>query len=503
MASTEKRLGWRSGIVVLFGVAILILEPAGMSAWAKPLPQAPIVAWSEPRVAWETTGYTTNPTLITDAWGHVHLFFLSTEETDKQNALYHAEVDNPDAEPIDVLTGVGEFRLTADPFGRIHVLALAVGNQMVHTSVNAAEASTAAAWSASEVLGTAAPGIDINAAADGSMHLCYPFEHNVAYQRSDDGGRNWTDPVLVADLVDPAGVATFVRCVSDTTGAVHVSWAEAHPPNFYPPDGVFYTLSVDGGSSWAPSESIAGQHYTSPTLFADPEGLVHLFWQGDVAVGGRYYQQRTAGSMGRWGPTETVSPAGKGGMSGDAFLASDSRGTLHVGMNVDGIYWTSRSTAWSNPVELSASLRDLPNNSGSIERASLSIANGNEIYVAFEFDFKRIYLLSGQSNAPEAVRTPLPDPQVNAMVTPDVQPVPTTYMPNRIGANIRLTPSLAASEIGSLMAGDTGIRPNLAAYLGASLAIAVVALAVWHRKRSRYRRRDHIAPAPSTDSRGT
>lgn len=503
MASAEKRPGWRSGIVVLFGVTILILESAGKSARAMPLPQAPIVAWSEPRIAWETTGYTTNPTLITDAWGHVHLFFLSTEETDKQNALYHAEVDNPDAEPIDVLTGVGEFRLTADPFGRIHVLALAVGNQMIHTSVNAAEASTAAAWSAGELLGTAAPGIDINAAADGSMHLCYPLEHSLAYQRSDDGGRNWTDPVLVADMVDPSGVATFVRCVSDSAGAIHVSWSEAHPPSFYPPDGVYYTLSVDGGSSWAPPESIAGQHYTLPTLFADPAGLVHLLWQGDVAVGGRYYRQRAAGSTGPWGPTETVSPAGKGGMSGDAFLSSDSRGTLHVGMNVDGIYWATRSTDWSNPVELSASLRDLPNNSGSIERAALAIANGNEIYVAFEFDFKRIYLLSGQSNAPEAVRTPLPDPQVNGVVTPNAQPVPTTQLPNQAGANLRLTPPLADAEIGALMAGGTGIRQNLAAYLGASLAIAVVSLAVWHRKRPRHRRRNHKAPSPSTDSRET
>ncbi|MBK7781921.1 MAG: hypothetical protein IPJ58_14350 [Ardenticatenia bacterium] len=127
-------------------------------------------------------------------------------------------------------------------------------------------------------------------------------------------------------------------------------------------------------------------------------------------------------------------------MSGDAFLASDSRGTLHVGMNVDGIYWANRSAAWSTPVELSASLRDLPNNSGSIERATLAIANGNEIYVAFEFDFKRIYLLSGQSDAPESIRTPISNPNAPTMIAPEALTALTALPPAQSEAVMTPTP---------------------------------------------------------------
>lgn len=469
-------------------------------AAARPSKQAPLVSWSEPRIAWETTGTTTSPTLITDAWGHAHLFFLSTDESDNQSALYHTEVDNPDAATVDVMTGINEYRLTADPYGRIHALALAPGNQMVYTAVDAIEAGIAGAWSAGERLGAAAPGIDISADAVGLLHVCYPLDHSVAYQRSDDGGRTWTDPVSVADMVDPAGVATFVRCVGDSTGAVHVTWAEAHPPNYYPPDGISYTLSMDG-INWAPSESMAGQHYTMPTLLADPSGLVHLLWQGDVAVGGRYYRQRAAGTNGRWGPTETVSPAGKGGMSGDAFLASDSRGTLHVGMNVDGIFWANRSTAWTTPVELSASLRELPNNSGSIERATLAIANGNEIYVAFEFDFKRIYLLSGQSDAPESIRTPISNPNAPTMIAPEALTAPTALPPAQSEAVMTPTPTVPPWGLDpeALTGGDAGIRGNLAASLGTVLALLVVGGTIWSRRRPKGRSGFANASSPGND----
>lgn len=507
MTTTTLRrmgLGRRSAMTVLLGMLVLAGNAGRPPAAARSLTQAPIVSWSEPQVVWETAGYTTTPILLTDAWGQVHLFFLSTNENDKQGTLYHADVDNPDAEPIDVLTDVNEYRVTADPYGRIHVAALGSGNTLVYASVDATEAGRAAAWTPGERIGTAAPGIDISADANGGLHLCFPFEHSAAHQRSDDGGRSWSDPVNAADMVDASGVATFVRCVGDRSGAVHVTWAEAHPPTFYPPDGVYYTLSTDGGKTWAPSETIAGQHFTMPTLFADPFGLVHLLWQGDVAAGGRYYRQRAAGADGRWGPTETVAPDKQGGMSGDAFLASDSRGTLHVGMNVDGIFWANRSTAWSTPLEVSASLRDVPNPSGSIERATLAIANGNEIYVAFAFDYKRIYVLSGQSNAPEAVRTPQSDPFLATAAAPDAAGSLTARPQAQAGTQAAATATDPADglDMEALSNDGSGIRRNLAAVLGTLPALIVVAWAVWSRRRGRRRRGFSSASSPGAGRSG-
>lgn len=385
----------------------LVLAVGARQAAAKPQAQSPVVVWSEPRVVWETAGRTSNPILVTDAWGRVHLFFLSQEEGEAQNTLFYVEAANEDARPVDVQVGVNEYRVAADPYGSLHVLSLGANDLMHYTRVPATEAGRAGAWAPPANLGNASLGSDIVADDQGNLHLCYPRDHAVYHQFSADGGATWGDPRHVADMVDPSGVATYVRCAVDTTATLHLAWAEARPPNFYPPDGVFYTRGAVRDAAWAAPEQLAGLHYTLPGLLADPRGLVHLLYQGDVAVGGRYYLQRPAGVEGRWGSAETVVPAGRGGMSGDSFLALDSRGDLHAGLNIDGIYWSVRRSAWSAPLDLSAPLRSAAEGEPSMEQASLAIANGNEVFVGFEKGFKRIYLLRGQTDAPEALPTPI------------------------------------------------------------------------------------------------
>lgn len=443
---------------------------------ARPALQAPVVSWTEPRVAWEINGHTSSPTLVADAWGKVHLFFLSQADGDDQNTLYHADADNTDAVPIDVLIGMSEYRVTADPYGRLHVVAQGDTNTILYTAVDATEASDAGAWSSTARLGFATLGVDISADTAGGLHLCYPTDHAVVYQHSEDGGLSWSDPSSVSDASDPTGIATHVRCVGDGSGAIHVAWSEATPPNFYPPEGVYYSRSPDGGESWTAREQMAGQHYSLPSLLADPRGRVHLLWQGDVSVGGRFYRQRT--TEGDWGPTETVVPDGQGGLSGDAFMAVDSRDTLHVGMTIDGIYWATRRPAWSAPHELSGSLRDLPNTLGSIEQAALAIANGNEIYVAFEFDFKRIYLMTGQSNAPPAAQTP------RSMATATMDPALAATAPAFPSIAAASTSPTAALGAEALEAADENRQPSWPMLLAAALASMVVGVAIWLRKRS-------------------
>lgn len=454
-------------MTVFAPVVTILFMP--VAVWSSPVEQAPVVAWTEPRVVWETTGRTSNPILVTDAWGQVHLFFLGQVDGDATSTLYHARADDPDAVPVDVMLGVNEYRVAADPYGQMFVLTLGANNLMQVASADAADADRASAWAPARALGTASLGIDIIADGAGGLHLCYPQEQGALYQRSEDQGRTWTDPTQVAEMTDPSGIATYVRCTADSEGSIHVAWAEARPPNFYPPEGVFYARSDDKGSTWTTPEALAGLHYSLPAILADPRGLVHLLWQGDVAVGGRYYRQRPAGPGGAWSATETVVPAGRGGMSGDGFLALDSRGDLHAGLNIDGIYWATRRAGWSSPVELSASLRALPNPSGSIEQANLTIANGNEIYAAFEFDFKKIYLLSAQTDAPAAQATPLG----LAAALGAAQPEAATATPARVAAGATPTADLAGLAR-ALAPGAGEARRNLPLLVGAALAGLVV-----------------------------
>ena len=465
--------------LALIGMVVVAGVTGSGQAEARPSTQAPIVSWSEPHIVWETSGTTSSPTLVTDAWGSVHLFFLSQQEGEDRRTLYHADADNPDTVPVDILIDVSEYRVAADPYGRLHVLALGAVNVMVYTSVEATDAGKAVSWSPATTLGTATLGVDISADSGGGLHLCYPLEHAVGYQRSNDGGANWSDQLYVADTVDPSGVATYVRCVMDNTGTLHMAWAEARPPNYYPPDGVFYARSADRGETWDTPEVVAGQHYTLPTLLADPSGLVHMFWQGDVAVGGRFYRQRAAGNEGSWGPTETVVPTGQGGMSGVSFMALDSQRNLHVGINIDGIYWSSRTSTWTAPLELSGSVRDLPNALNSIEQAALAIANGNEIYVAFEFDFKRIYLMTGQSDAPAALATPMPAPISSPKAVAHMVDRPPTQ-------GSAATPSSPPTDLAveARAAGEAADQDLMPVVLGTLLAMMIVGSGLWIRKRA-------------------
>lgn len=471
---------------LLLGAGLVAGADRGLDTYAlaPPSRQAPIVAWSEPRVAWESSGRAHLPILVTDAWGKVHLFFLGQDEGEASNTLYHMDPNDADSRPVDVLLGLSEYRVTADVYGRLHVFGLGANNAMIYASVDAAEAGNAGAWSNATSLGTGSLGVDIRSDSAGGLHICFPRDHSVGYQRSSDGGASWSEPVRVADMVDPAGVATYVRCVVDSTGVVHVAWAEARPPNYYPPDGVFYARSGGEEGSWSAPEQIAGAQYTLPALLADPEGVVHLLWHGAVGVGGRFYRQRPAGVDGSWGSVETVVPAGNGGMSGDAFLALDSRNTLHVGMNVDGIFWASRATDWSEPVGLTAALRELPNASGSIEQATLAVAHGNEIHLAWEFDFKRIYVITGQTDAPEAAGTPWPvvpadglgDAKAGPRIETDrVRPVadaePTAVEGRETGT---LSPE-------ALEAGGADDRGHLPMTLGLAFSMIVVGWAVLRR----------------------
>lgn len=470
-------------MITLLGLVALAMSPFrhARPVLAAPLDQAPVVAWSEPRIVWETTGRASSPILITDAWRQVHLFFLGQVEGEGENTLYHLDVDDPDAEPVDILVGVNEYRVAADPLGKIHVLVSGANNALDYTAVEAAEASDASAWSPAVSLGIANLGIDISADTAGKLHLCYPLDHGVTHQYSDDGGRNWSEPVMVAEMTDPTGVATYVRCVGDSLNVIHMAWAEARPPNFYPPEGVYYIRSADAGQSWTVPEQMAGQHYSLPTLLADQEDRVHLLWQGDVGVGGRFYRQRPAGPIGEWSPVETVVPAGQGGMSGDAGLALDSSGRLHAALAIDGIFWAARAESWTLPLDVSASLRDEPNQLNSIEQPALAIAGGNEIDVAFEFDFKRIYLLTGQSDAPIALQTP----RASSDEATAVHRSATETMPSPPSSSPTPSPAPVLPSTRKLDAGGTTVGSNLPIVLGAGLAFLVVGGVVLARVRTR------------------
>jgi len=365
-------------------------------------------------LVWESQGSAGAPQLVADASGVTHLFFVDRPGGGGPGALYHAVVDH--GEPFaltDVLAGVDadyrDYRVAADPFGRVHVV-FRRDNELWHVSAPGNQADDAGAWSAPMSLGPVDPGASLAVGADGALHVCLPRGHQVIHLSSADAGAAWSDEHPVAFVPEPS-IPLFLACAADGDGVIHVAWSQAQPPNYYPQEGVFYTRSDDDGATWDPPEPIAGEHYTLPELRADTAGNVHFLWQGDVAVGGRYYRRRPAGQGRRWADVETVVDAELGGMSGDAPMAIDGRGHVHVVTSAPKPVWVERAEAgWRAPVDIAGTLADAPSASGAIEYPAFTISSGNTLHAAFGFDGDRIYYSSALTDAPAVESTPRPTP---------------------------------------------------------------------------------------------
>lgn len=382
-------------------------------SWAEAQGASPV--FGAPQVVRQTAGRVSGPQIVVDAADAVHLFYVETREDGSNPTLFHVDPEaGPPYTPTDVLVGVGtdyrDYRATADPFGNVHVV-FRRDNVAWHTRASGSEAGDARAWTTPVSIGGAGPGMAVTIDAAGQIHVCFPSDGAVRHTRSMDGGETWSPDILAAAVLPPA-IPVFLACAVDTEGVIHAAWAEAAPPNYYPSIAVSYTRSDDEGLSWDPPERVAGAHYTLPELLADSAGNVHFLWQADVGLGGRKYRVREAGAGRVWSDEEVVIPEGLGGMSGDAPLAVDGDGDVHVVTAASEPVWVGRGAGgWGAAVALSAALADEPNASGSIEYPAFGISGGNVAHVAFEFDFSRIYYVSGLLPAADQRSVPAPAPE--------------------------------------------------------------------------------------------
>lgn len=380
-------------------------------AWAAaPASSAPAATeWTAPELVWQSEGRVEYPVLVTDAHGQSHLFFADRADSAAAYSLYHVSVDESGlGEARDVLVGPSAgVRVEPDAWGRLHVLYHGSNNTLWYASVDGRRAADPHAWSAPMQIGGATLGVALCASGGHDLHACYPRNEAVYHLASVDGGASWGTEQTVAS-VSTGSIAATVACAAPADGSIHVAWSEVAPPHYYPSSGVFYTWSSGSGLDWLPPEQIAGQHYSLPRMAVDARGDILMGWQGDVAVGGRYYRRLAAGAAGVWSAVETILPPGEGGLSGEMPFAVDSAGNVHAAVTADaGIRHVVRSgSAWAQVADLSASLVGLPSSSGSIEQPALTLADGNRLIAAWEFDFSRIYLARALAAAPRTSPEP-------------------------------------------------------------------------------------------------
>ncbi len=462
----------------MLGLLWLLVQPA------TPLPlDAAEAAWSPVVVVSDAAEIAGAPQIVVDAYGLTHLFYIARTDGASSNLLFHVSLsDAGPSAPVDVLLDVGQdyrdLRVAADHTGGVHVIFRRSVN-LYHASVDGQHAGNAGRWSRPRVVASATLGAALSIDAANGLHVCLPDDQAVLHTRSVDGGQSWSDPVTVT-LLEAPSVATHLACATQSGGQiVHLAYVEVAPPNYYPPDAVYYVRSQDGGVTWSGVEQMAGRDFGLPEMLAGPDGVVHVLWQGTANDnGGRYYRRLEEHELiPTWSDFEIL-PVDGGGFGGDAPLALDGDGRLHVITAAPRSEWLTRdANGWSDA-------RTVPTNAEPRERVeypAMAIADGNEMYVAHVVGAGKIEVVSALLDAP--ARTAVPPPAVLEARPNDPSPDPTSTgsAPAQAEGQIE-APSEGPSSFGRDSFGSTD-GADWIVFIGPALALLIVAVALLGRRR--------------------
>ena len=472
-------------VAVAAAVGLAGPQPAGA--------QSPSGDWSAPLMLYRSDLSVSWPIVVTDAYGTVHVFWVegSSEYTPSNlpSVIFHTENDNGRwSKPSDILLSPGNGsaeapEVAADAFGGLHMIWHGPNNTLYYSSVDARKAAEAGAWSTPKAIATSLLHTGIFVDAKGGIHVVYPNANNfgVSYTYSSDGGGSWSSGTTVALPYQGNSAADYAQVAVDSAGNIHVVWTEFQLPNAWPPLGVFYARSTDGGKTWSPALRFAGQGYDVATIKVDSENRVHADWNGMITVGGRYYvQSRDSGKT--WSKPVAVIPAKIGGTSGYSDLAIDSAGHVHMasaasvhrgtGEFASMVYSAPENGVWSPRVGLSGDLQGT--RVQSVEWPRIAVSDGNRLNVVFEVGYEEVYYVTRLTDAPEVKSSPAA-----------LAPVAATQPPAT--ASAKPAPSIGTQTATPGRAGPTGDAvvppgsdspvPLLLALVPAALLVAAVMLA--------------------------
>lgn len=398
-------------------IAMLLLIIGSVLA-AQPVRAGLISPWQPPQLLYQTTMRVTQPIVLTDYTDHVHIFWLEgpdlEQAPDAPTVIFH--VDNTSgewSEPVDILMppdGATSIEATIDPYNRIHLVWYGGMNTWYYTSADSSQANEPHSWSIPNKLAVGLSYGDLLADGNGGLHFVYPGYENegIFYIFSGDGGFSWSLPVNISPPASSQSAANYTQLAIDTNGGLHAAWSEFELPNGWPPTGVYYASSSDGGQTWEHQRALAKDGYVQVTLQAGQDGEVFAGWNAMVSIGGRYFAVTRDGGN-TWSEVMAIVPPKSSGMSGYPDMTSDASGSLYLVTPLSGInYLNYVENGWTEPQKISGDL--VAERTGSIELPRIAVSHGNRLHVVFEVDFKAIYYTSAITDAPQFERQPLPTP---------------------------------------------------------------------------------------------
>ena len=335
--------------------------------------------------------------------------------------------------------------------GRLHLVYLRDFQSIVYRQARIDETTSARAWSEPYRLSGFGHAYfpDIAIDSKGYLHAVWTESagnepgdtcpsgdcSDVFYRRSTDGGKHWSPPVNLSQ--SPVGTMK-VHVLADQWDRLHVFWEEGG--DRWVSDtliGVAYTLSTDGGKSWASPTvfTYAGGIPRQITVGVDGEGQILAIWR-PVPGNAILYQISTDGLS--WSPPQPIPDLFpiEGSAIFDVYdAATDSQGTVHFvaagrrsltgPQAIFHLEWDGQS--WSAPEQVSPY-------GGYPEFPRIAISGGNKLHVVWytkelsgyeEGQEMQAWYSECQTSAPAQTPVPLPTPTPTATPLPPPTPTPT------------------------------------------------------------------------------
>ena len=163
----------------------------------------------------------------------------------------------------------------------------------------------------------------------GVIHVVWydytPGNSEIFYKSSTDGGASWNPNKRLSWT---PGDSEDTAVAIDSSGTLHVVWADYTPGNF----DIYYRKSEDTGATWSPTRRITWTSGASlePAIAIDSSSVIHVVWyDGTPGLGqSDIYYKSSENSGATWSPARRITwtPA----LSYNPAIATDPSGAIHI-----------------------------------------------------------------------------------------------------------------------------------------------------------------------------
>jgi hypothetical protein len=213
----------------------------------------------------------------------------------------------------------------------------------------------------------------------------------------------WSTPIQVSDNLPDEEAIYSTEIIEGLDGKIHVFWTTTAYPSGYPPQGTFYSYSIDAGKTWSEVTKIANADVAlaGATTYEDN---IHVLLLGRAGYPGRFDVWSYDGGN-SWSSPMIIDPSGDGLSGGD--IVTDENGGVHAvfgsSTNQDVIYAQWDGSAWFKVANIAEGVPP------TLEDIDLEIVNGNHLVATFVESHVRLWAVEAEIKG-VVPRTPLQIP---------------------------------------------------------------------------------------------